>query len=215
MPRYTRCPYYIDDSRKTISCEDVCRSFDSMDEKWQWMDVYCDTWDWMRCPYAVDMTEAYRRAEEGDQMAIENQEKNAARNEIRSLSTKLGMATKKIERLEKKLSEQMELVKSYQRRNEELYRKWRTADDKQRGEDDRIWSELTSLTAIYEQRMCYLIETYAGGKFYDSEAEAWAGDRAFTLIHDADDDGRFWKVVYEEETDNGQQDKDLPDEEQK
>ena len=72
MPRYTRCPFYIDENKLTISCEDVCRSFDSMDEKWTWMDMYCDTWDWMKCPHAADISEAYRKAEEGDVMAIEN-----------------------------------------------------------------------------------------------------------------------------------------------
>lgn len=223
MPRYTRCPYYIDENNMTISCEDVCRSYDSLDDKWAWMDMYCDTWDWQKCPYALDMTEAYRKAEEGDAMAIENHEKKAAKNEIRSLSTKLGMAKKKNERLTKRLMEEQELVKSYQRRNEALlrenkdyYKRWREAQGKLNKGNEQIHSELSTLANIYEQRMCFLIERYAGGKFYEAEAESWAGNREFALVHDADEGGRFWKVLFSEKEgakEDGQQDTKLQDEE--
>lgn len=221
MPRYTRCPYYIDENNKTISCEDVCRSYDSMDEKWAWMDMYCDTWDWQKCPYAVDMTEAYRKAEEGDDMAIENHEKKAAKNEIRSLSTKLGMAQKKNERLTKQLNEQKALVKSYQRRNEELlrqnkdyYKRWREAQEKLDKGNEQIRSELSTLANIYEQRMAYLIDTYCPDqRLYDEDVEAWAKDREFAVVFDNEDVEsdpfrRTWKVVFKED---GQQDTKLQD----
>lgn len=212
MPRYTRCPFYIDENKLTISCEDVCRSYDSLDEKWAWMDMYCDSWDWMRCPYAMDISEAYRKAEEGDSMAIEEQEINALKKENHALRTKLGTQTKKAERLQKRLDEQKELVKSYQRRNESLYKKWRDAFEKVRGEDDQIWNEMVTLTQIYEQRMCYLIDTYADGKFYDEDAEAWAGDKEFKLAVDYEEDSRkAWKVVFND----GHEDTDIQTEEQK
>ena len=210
MPRYTRCPFYIDENKLTISCEDVCRSFDSMDEKWTWMDMYCDTWDWMKCPHAADISEAYRKAEEGDVMAIENQEINALKKEVHALRTKLGAVTKKSERPQKKLDEQRELVKSYQRKNEDLYRKWRSLDDK-------IWNELGSLSEIYEQRMAYLIDTCCPDKrLYEEDVEAWAKDREFALVFDRDDVEsnpfrRTWKVVFKED---GQQDTDIQTEEQ-
>lgn len=225
MPRYTRCPYYIDENNMTISCEDVCRSYDSLDDKWAWMDMYCDTWDWQKCPYALDMTEAYRKAEEGDSMAIENHEKKAAKNEIRSLSTKLGMAKKKNERLTKRLMEEQELVKSYQRRNEALlrenkdyYKRWREAQGKLDKGNEQIHSELSTLANIYEQRMAFLIDTYCPDKkLYDEDAEAWAKDREFALVFDNEDVDsspfrRTWKVVFKED---GQQDQDIQAEEQK
>lgn len=213
MPRYTRCPFYIDENKLTISCEDVCRSYDSLDEKWAWMDMYCDSWDWMRCPYAMDISEAYRKAEEGDVMAIEEQEIKALKKENHALRTKLGTQTKKAERLMRRLDEQKELVKSYQRRNEALYKKWRDAFEKVRGEDDQIWNEMVTLTQIYEQRMCYLIDTYADGKFYDEDAEAWAGDKEFKLAVDYEEDSRkAWKVVFNED---GHEDTDIQTEEQK
>lgn len=212
MPRYTRCPFYIDENKLTISCEDVCRSFDSMDEKWTWMDMYCDSWDWMKCPYAIDISEAYRKAEEGDVMAIENQEISALKKEVHALRTKLGAVTKKSERLQKRLDESKELVKSYQRKNEDLYRKWRSLDDKVRKDDDRIWNELGSLSEIYEQRMAYLIDTCCPDKrLYEEDVEAWAKDKEFALVFDRDDVEsnpfrRTWKVVFKED---GQQDQDI------
>ena len=217
MPRYTRCPFYIDENKLTISCEDVCRSYDSLDEKWAWMDMYCDSWDWMRCPYAMDMNEAYKKAEEGDSMAIEEQEIKALKKENHALRTKLGTQTKKAERLQKRLDESKELVKSYQRRNESLYKKWRDAFEKVRGEDDQIWKEMVTLTHIYEQRMAYLIDSHCpDSRLYEQDVERWAGDREFTIIHDQDDSGRYWKVLFNEtETDDGQQDTDIQTEEQK
>ena len=98
MPRYTRCPYYIDESRRSISCEDVCRSYSSENKKWAWMDMYCDSWDWMKCPYAADISEAYRRYEEGDEMALIEQELKAQKKEIESLLRKLGRANKKLDK---------------------------------------------------------------------------------------------------------------------
>lgn len=213
MPRYTRCPFYIDENKLTISCEDVCRSYDSLDEKWAWMDMYCDSWDWMRCPYAIDMNEAYRKAEEGDSMAIEEQEIKALKKENHALRTKLGTQTKKVERLQKRLDESKELVKSYQRKNEDLYKKWRSSDDKVRKDDDRIWSEIGSLSEIYEQRMAYLIDTYCPEqKLSDKDVEAWAKDREFAVvITDPDENFRTWKVVFND----GHEDTDIQTEEQK
>lgn len=192
MPRYTRCPYYIDESRRSISCEDVCRSYSSENKKWAWMDMYCDSWDWMKCPYAADISEAYRRYEEGDEMALIEQELKAQKKEIESLLRKLGRANKKLDKERAKNKDLESQKKIY-------YEKWRKADEQLREYEKKIADQLGAMAGIYEQRMCYLIDNYADGKFYDSEVEAWAGDRAFALMHDSDDTGRFWKVVFQEE----------------
>lgn len=173
--------------------------------------MYCDSWDWMKCPYAADISEAYRKAEEGDAMAIENQEIKAQKKEIESLLRKLGRANKRIERMQKKIDDLRAVNKSYMNKNDDLYRKWRLADDKQRGQDSKILNELGSLTAIYEQRMCYLIDTYCPDqRLYDEDVEAWAKDREFALVFDKDDVEsspfrRTWKVVFKD----GQQDQDI------
>lgn len=192
MPRYTRCPYYIDDSRKTISCEDVCRSYNSAEQKWAWMDMYCDSWDWMRCPYAAARTEAYRKYEEGDKAALEEQKDRATKDEIRSLTTKLGRMNKKLDKMRAK-NQDLEVQKKL------YYEKWRKAQDQLQEYEKNIAGQLGAMAGIYEQRMAYLIDSYADdGRLYEQEVEHWAGDRAFAIIHDEDGAGRFWKVVFQE-----------------
>lgn len=208
MPRYTLCPYYIDENKKTISCEDVCRSFDSTDEKWSWMDMYCDSWDWMRCPYAADRAEAYARYEEGEKMALEKQANEALRKEIDSLVKKLGRANKKVERQQKKIDELRAVNKSFVIRNEDLadknkdlYRKWRQTDEKLNAQSDKIYKEIGALTDIYEQRMCYLIDKYAPDGVREEEIEAWAADKEFALVADFTDEGKAvaWKVAFKKD----------------
>lgn len=204
MPRYTRCPYYIDDSRKTISCEDVCRSYNTAERKWAWMDMYCDSWDWMRCPYAADRTEAYRKYEEGDLKALDEQKERATKDEIRSLTTKLGRLNKKFDKLRAKNADLESQKKIY-------YDKWRAAEDQLKAYEKRIADQLGAMAGIYEQRMAYLIDSYAeDGRLYEQEVEHWAGDRAFAIVHDEDGAGRFWKVVFQEEENEDGKDNNVP-----
>ena len=204
MPRYTRCPFYIDESRRSISCEDVCRSYSSENKKWAWMDMYCDSWDWMKCPYAADISEAYRRYEEGDEMALIEQELKAQKKEIESLLRKLGRANKNIDKLKAK-NQDLEAQKRI------YFEKWKKAQEQLDEYEKKIADQLGAMAGIYEQRMAYLIDSYAeDGRLYEQEIEHWAGDRAFAIVHDEDDAGRFWKVVFqEEETEDGQQDQDI------
>lgn len=193
MPRYTRCPFYIDESRHSISCEDVCRSYDSLNEKLSWMDLYCDSWDWQKCPYAADISEAYRRYEEGDEMALVEHELKAQKKEIESLLRKLGRANKNLDKLKAKNQDLESQRKIY-------YEKWRKAQDQLNEYEKKIADQLGAMAGIYEQRMAYLIDSYAADqRLYEQEVEHWAGDRAFTIIHDEDDAGRFWKVIFQEE----------------
>ena len=193
MPRYTRCPYYIDESRRSISCEDVCRSYSSENKKWAWMDMYCDSWDWMKCPYAMEISEAYRRYEEGDEMALIEQELKAQKKEIESLLRKLGRANKKLDKERAKNKDLESQKKIY-------FEKWRKADEQLHEYEKKIADQLGAMAGIYEQRMAYLIDSYAeDGRLYEQEVEHWAGDRAFAIVHDEDGAGRFWKVVFQEE----------------
>ena len=193
MPRYTRCPYYIDESRRSISCEDVCRSYSSENKKWAWMDMDCDSWDWMKCPYAADISEAYRRYEEGDEMALIEQELKAQKKEIESLLRKLGRANKKLDKERAKNKDLESQKKIY-------FEKWRKADEQLHEYEKKIADQLGAMAGIYEQRMAYLIDSYADdGRLYEQEVEHWAGDRAFAIVHDEDEAGRFWKVVFQEE----------------
>lgn len=203
MPRYTRCPFYIDESRHSISCEDVCRSYDSSDRKWAWMDMYCDSWDWMKCPYAADRAEAYKRYEEGDDMALTEQELKAQKKEIESLIRKLGRANKKLDKARAKNQDLESQKRIY-------FEKWKKAEEQLNEYEKKIADQLGVMAGIYEQRMAYLIDNYAADKrLYEQEVEHWAGDRAFAIIHDEDAAGRFWKVVFEEEENEDDEHKDI------
>ena len=232
MPRYTRCPYYIDESRQSISCEDVCRSYDSMNEKLSWMDLYCDSWEWTKCPYAIELSEAYKRYEEGDETALIEQELKAQKKEIESLLRKLGRANKRIERQQKKIDELRAVNQSYTRVNQnlekqkaDLYMRWRSAESRVRAQDDKIWGEISSLASIYEQRMAYLIDTYCpNGKLRERDVEEWAKDRAYAIVATKIEDEEAgiegepaWKVVFQEEESDGddKRNEDIPDDSEK
>jgi chromosome segregation ATPase len=157
------------------------------------MDLYCDSWDWQKCPYAVDISEAYRRYEEGDEMALIEQELKAQKKEIESLLRKLGRANKNIDKLKAK-NQDLESQKRI------FYEKWRKTDEQLREYEKKGADELGAMAGIYEQRMAYLIDSYAAdGRLYEQEIENWAGDRAFAIVGDEDGAGRFWKVVFQEE----------------
>ena len=199
MPRYTRCPFYVDESRKTISCEDVCRSYDSQKDKWAWMDMYCDTWDWMKCPYAADRTEAYRKFEEGDEMALEKQETEALKKEIESLLRKLGRANKRIERQQKKIDELRLVKQSFQRVNDDLYKRWRKSDKTLKDYEEKIAGQIQQLADAYEVRLAYMVDKYE--PFAEEDVKEWAKDKSFALIYN--EDGRYCvKFAEVEETEH-------------
>lgn len=189
MPRYTICPYYIDENNKTISCEDVCRSYDSMDEKWAWMDMYCDSWDWMKCPYAIDRSEAYRRAEEGDEMAIEHQEVKAQKKEIESLLRKLGRANKKIERMQKKIDELRTVNQSFVNvnqsltdKNSDLYKKWREMSDTMEAYERNVAGQVQILIDSYESRLAYMMDMFSDGTLNESDVQEWVKDKEWAIV---------------------------------
>ena len=198
MPRYTLCPYYVDENNKAISCEDVCRTYDSYSQKWAWMDMYCDSWDWMKCPYAMDRAEAYARYEKGDTGALDEQKEKAMKIEIKSLTSKLGRVNKKYERLEKKLNEQEELVKSYQRKNEELYKKWRMSENTLKVYEKNIANQIQVLADAYEARLAYMVDRF--GSFSDIDVDEWRDGKSFALVYDENEDGYpCWSVRFAEE----------------
>lgn len=210
MPNNARiplCPFYKDEKNKSISCEDVYRSFPSVKKKYAWMDMYCDEWDWMRCPYAVDLNEAYARLEKGDKKALEKHEIEALRKELKSISTKLGRAEKRIERQQRKIDELRHINQSFIAKNEDLDRigrtyleKWKAADQQLHEYEQKIDDQVKRIVEVYEQRLAYMIETHAPGhRLYEDEIKEWAGDKAFAIIYDRDEYGDCWKVVYKDE----------------
>lgn len=193
MPRYTRCPYYIDDSRKTISCEDVCRSYNTADQKWAWMDMYCDSWDWMRCPYAADRSEAYRKYEEGDLTALEEQKDRATKDEIRSLTTKLGRLNKKFDKLRAKAADLEAQKKIY-------YDKWRAAEEQLREYERRIADQVMGIANAYEARLAYMMDMFSDGTLNESDVNDWLQDKEWAIVRN---EYGFELVFKEEENEDG------------
>ena len=208
MPRYTMCPFYVDENKKSISCEDICRTYKTLECKYDWMTMYCDSWEWMKCPYAIDRSEAYAAYEKGDVKALENQEIKALEKENKYLRTLLGKAEKRVERQQKKIDELRAVNQSFtnvnnslEKQKKEFYTRWRKAQDELDKGNETVMEELRRLGDIYEQRMCYLIDRFADGFFCESDVERWAGDREFALIRQYDEDlgDMVWKVVFKED----------------
>ena len=208
MPRYTMCPFYVDENKKSISCEDICRTYKTLECKYDWMTMYCDSWEWMKCPYAIDRSEAYAAYEKGDVKALENQEIKALEKENKYLRTLLGKAEKRVERQQKKIDELRAVNQSFtnvnnslEKQKKEFYTRWRKAQDELDKGNETVMEELNRLGNIYEQRMCYLIDRFADGFFCESDVERWAGDREFALVRQYDEDlgDMVWKVVFKED----------------
>lgn len=221
MPKYTVykiCPYYIDENKKSISCEDCCRSFRSPKAKYKWMNKYCDTWEWEKCPWAIDLTEAYRRYEKGDIHALENHEIEALTKETKYLRTRLGKAEKRVERQQKKIDELRAVNQSFMNNSNNLekqkrnfYEKWRAAEQELQKYRDKAGDELSAMAEIYETRFCYLIDNFAPDKTVrEDDVKAWAEDKEFALVGNYEDGvPREWKVVFKD----AEQGQDIPDEE--
>lgn len=59
------CPYYIQDKRQKIVCEDDFQiAFDNKDDAKKYMKRFCTTWDFKKCPHAEHMNQKYERGEE-------------------------------------------------------------------------------------------------------------------------------------------------------
>ena len=217
MARYTLCPFFVHDKRRSrISCEDTYRWFDSDEEKDVWMDTYCDN-EWTECPYAIELNEAYDRLEKGDEMALENHKIDALEKELKGMATKLGRAEKRIERQQKKIDELRAVNQSYINVNDTLakqkrsyYEKYRNADMQLKEYERKIDVQLKGIVMTYEQRMAYLIDTYCpNGKLRERDVEEWAKDRSFAIVFSRIEDEELgiegepaWKVVFKEDAEN-------------
>lgn len=197
------CPFYVGEKHKSISCEDTYRRFCNSERRDAWLHMYCDSWEWMRCPHAADLSEAYERYEKGDKEALEKNAVDSLRKELKSVTTKLGRAEKKIEKLRavnQSLVREKEIVDN---KNRHLLTKWKEADKNNKDFEEKVWDQVQKISRMYEQRICYLIEEYVPDKkFTESDVAAWAKDKAFALVYDRDEDEEYepyWVVRYGEE----------------
>ena len=198
--RYTRCPYYRWEYEARITCEDTYRHFECKAQKNAWMDMYCDSWDWMKCPYAADLTEAYERYEKGDEKALEKHENEALRKEIKSIAMKLGHAERKIRKLTAK-AEDLEKQKMI------YFERYRKALEQLDEYEKKIAGQVQVIVDAYEARLAYMMAMFSDGTLNESDVEDWIKDKEFAIVKN--DYG--FEVVYKEETDEDGKDNIVPD----
>lgn len=198
--RYTRCPYYRWEYEARITCEDTYRHFECKAQKNAWMDMYCDSWDWMKCPYAADLTEAYERYEKGDEKALEKHENEALRKEIKSIAMKLGHAERKIRKLTAK-AEDLEKQKML------YFEKYRKALEQLDEYEKKIAGQVQVIVDAYEARLAYMMAMFSDGTLNESDVKDWIKDKEFAIVKT--DYG--FEVVYKEETDEDGKDNIVPD----
>lgn len=208
---YVFCPYYKVEKKESISCEDICRQFGSLEERNGWMKMYCASWEWEKCPYAIDLTEAYYKFERGDDKALENEKIKALEKENKSLSTHLGKAKKKIERMQKKIDELRAVNASFtavnqetERQKKQIYTKLRdtreTLDDYEKHEAERYFK----MAKLYEDRIAFLLDTYSGGRLEERTVNEWAKDKEYALTFDEKATEPVWIVKTREVDEDGE-----------
>lgn len=207
MARYTKCPFYIDDNKLTISCEDVVRLFDSQDSKLSHMDAYCDH-EWENCKYANALNKAYDALEKGDKQALEKQKIKSLESEIKSNLIKIG-------KMERKIREQNEKIdnlvssnrKMLEARKREHQRRMKLEKDLAYAQG-KVADDILKITKIYEDRIAYLMDTYTGGTLNEADVEEWAKGIEYAITYETKPGPRVWKVVKRSE-DGSKSDKDI------
>ena len=193
MGRYTLCPFYIDENKRSISCEDVTRSFDSDQDKRDWMSLFCDSL-WEDCEYAKGLLDMYDKIDKGDEMAREEHMQRAKQTEIRALMSKLGRAEKRIEARDIEIAELRKKNKRLEDMRRDTYAQFRKMQSAADEQERKFYRELQKMAQLYEDRLCYMIANYTGGRLTESLVKEWAEDREYLLTYEGEGDDIVWVV---------------------
>lgn len=119
MGLYIICPYYKRDRKKSITCEDTIRSYETITDKKKVLNSYCSA-SWKQCPYAKRMNDIYsldmpfeKIKEKIMKNKIEQQDK-----EINKLMRENGQLKKKVDKFQAEIKRRDEVEK----KNHEMYR---------------------------------------------------------------------------------------------
>lgn len=212
MARYTLCPFYKSNKRKTIACEDCFHRFDQEENLQDHMNRYCDQ-DWQECGYAKDLMDAYELVEKGDENALEDYKRDAKDAELKSLSSKLGRAEKRIEardqeikdlrkknrELDQKCMEMEGIMRKVNARDEKMAERLRKTNKQLRDLSEGLTEKIGTAMSLYKDRLCYMISEYAGGELPEEEVEKWAEGKAFSIVLETEEGKKIWKVYVEED----------------
>lgn len=155
------------------------------------MKKYCDD-DWESCEHAKGLNEAYESIERGDLKAMEKQKIKAMEKEMRKLASALGRVEKSLEAKENDIKELRKKSRYYEDRSLEEYKRRRKLEHETSQKDKRLAMELQKVTEIYEDRMCYLIETYCNGKLKERDVQEWAKNKEVAIRFENEGSERIW-----------------------
>ena len=119
MGLYILCPYYKRDRKKSITCEDTIRSYETLTEKKKVLNSYCSA-SWKQCPYAKRMNDIYSLDMPSEKVKekIMNNQIEQQKKEINKLMRENGQLKKKVEKYEAEIKRRDEVEK----KNHEMYR---------------------------------------------------------------------------------------------
>lgn len=183
-----KCPFYLSHRKKSVTCEDVCRTFWSVESQNEWMRKYCDH-DWKMCVFASALLEAYDKLDEGFEGALIELRAEAQEREVRKLKSMLG--------------KQENIIKKLREDNRILREKLEAAEK----DMDMFLREVADLTKIYEGRFSFLMtrEDVPNGTLDEAEFQEWYKDHKDIKIVSAkrDENGKtiLWGLEKKGESD--------------
>lgn len=99
LGRCAECPFYVTDRNKSITCEDACRRYSSLEAKKKYMDRFCYSQNWLSCTYAIRLNELYQSLEE---LKPQDRELEILRHMCQSLKAENAKLMSMLGHLEKK-----------------------------------------------------------------------------------------------------------------
>lgn len=194
-----------------MKCEDSYRYFEKPKEMAAWMDTYCDS-EWMSCPYAKDMMDAYDAQERGDAEAVDRQKDEARQKEYIAMITRVGKAEEKMKELTKAVhdlevenavlrSKIDDLSEEKARVDKILDKELKRRRTAEKGLDDvssKIYAQMQEISRFYEDRICYFLDTYCGGKVEENVIREWAEGKSFALTAEGEAGHRVWVVLFDD-----------------
>lgn len=211
MPNNTHipiCPYFRDEKKKSISCEDTFRSFPSSEMKNAWMDLLCDSWEYETCPYAADLSDMYERISKGANMSEEimKQKLDAMRKELKYKAVLLGKADKRLEAKEQEIKDLRKKNREIDERRAEEFRKRRKAEIEIERSGQKAAGQLKDLIELYKDVMCFLLYSHEPDGLSEEMVRAWAEehkDACYSVLRMPDKQGQMlWQLVTQEVKDN-------------
>lgn len=199
---YTLCPYYKDSKNKSITCEDIFRTFRWKSQRHKWMVKYCDC-DWNECPYAQSLNEVYRKVlEEGADMEKEmlKQKCKELEKELKKVKTMLGKAEKRLEakddeikdarRKKNKAEEHYKIVKRWYHEINEKY-------ENEKLKALKFEKFIEENLIEYEKRYCFMLSKMPNQELIETEYTEWVKNNNARLKSIKDDKGNLVKVTIE------------------